>query len=687
MRSPGRFVVGLWTVATILIVAIAWLGLAIVDRLRADAIDQGAARISQAVASTESLVNRTLLSIDVLLTGLPELVSSREGPAEHESTRRQLSAVVSSNLLLRDVVLVRPDGRVIAAGLETSERLGLSLPAAFLARVEQPGPAEISVSDPIDSFEYSEDVMYIARPLAVEDRTVIAVAVVPMAQIDSALAGVDASRGETMSLERANGQPLTSVPPRPPSLAEERRLPPSPLDGHARLVGVVDDGGPTLVAVRALLYPQLLVVGSIRLESVLSRWRSDRLRVLVLAAALSLAILAASAAAHKFVNNLAAARLETMRATEWLTQALASIPEGILLCDAADKVLAWNLAYVEHFPWLVPVLQRGMPFERLAGAIVEYLLPAATNAERATWLEARLRRHHSAQSEFEEHYAGGKQVRITENATPAGGVVSVFRDVTATELELARARVSEEAAAIAKLDYLSAVTDAVVNPTNAILGNLELLLAQHPAPLLRRPLTMSLNLGQTVLSSIASMFEAAKLATGVVKLAFTKFDPVAVVEEAVQSSRDVATVRAVTMRFAPGDPLVATLWGDAARLKTALVSLLRTEAEHMTRGELVVSMTMQPEVGGRSRLLIDIAESGMTPRVRNELVSQVRRKRTAEGPAGASPLGLQIARAIAQAMQGDMTVLQYSLKAHTVRLEVVVDSLSSSTLISAEEEA
>jgi signal transduction histidine kinase len=679
MSASSRFLLAVWTATAVFVAVVTTLTLTVVNKLRVDTIDQGTASIAQTVAGAEALVNRTFLSVDLLLGALRDIVRYRDGATPHE-TRQQLAGVIAGSVLIRDIALASSDGHVLVAANESTERLGLGLPAGFLTSVaRQPFP-RLTVSDPVEHFATSETVVFFAKSYGVVDgRPIFAVAIVPISQLSSALFRTEDLDGRAITLERSDGRVLVSAPPNglPASRRMAEPLQPSAADGQARLAMGRTDGTPSLVAARFLLHPDLLVTAGISMESVLARWTRVRSTIFLGGIILCCAIIGAAAGVQRHTTRLASTRQQVLDAKNWLEEALASIREGLLLCDEADKAVAWNTAYLRLFPCLEPVIQVGIPYERLAREASIQLLPDATDAERNLWITNRVAQHQAGRVEFEFQVNPNKIVRVTETRTARAGTVSVFRDITTTDQELARSRIAEQAAAVAKLDYLASVTDTVAVPTNAILGNLELLsLSDDLSSDQRRVIAQARDWGREILQAVSDLHEAAKLSSGVIPLDFAKFEPVAVVEAAVESLGPLARQRRVDLRIESGN--LQPLWGDAGRLGLAITSLLRAELEAATDSSITIAHSARPEVGGRVRFALDVVERGLPPRIRSAFVQQIHGISNGERLSGPHVAALQIARATMQAMHGGLSLTSHTVEMHAVRLEAVLDPAPAS---------
>src|SRR5262249_15593082 len=149
-----------------------------------------------------------------------------------------------------------------------------------------------------------------------------------------------------------------------------------------------------------------------------------------------LMLLAAGAFTHWHLGRLARARSELDRSKTMLDQALASMADGFLLCDANDRIVTWNPHFLDIYPWLAEVVARGVPSERLVLVGVNAILPDAAPEDQQGWVQRRLAIHRTEDGRHEQTLPDGRVIHAIERHTPEGGIITVYHDVTAAERAL-----------------------------------------------------------------------------------------------------------------------------------------------------------------------------------------------------------------------------------------------------------
>ena len=132
-----------------------------------------------------------------------------------------------------------------------------------------------------------------------------------------------------------------------------------------------------------------------------------------------------------------------------LEAALETIVDGFILYDRDDRLVLCNTRFRGMFPGLADLLVAGTPFPEFIRAAVRRGAIDLGGRSEAEWLADRLQRHEAPSGPFEQRYADGRWVRISERRTHDGGAVAVYTDIT----ELKR-RQEELLTAQARLTHL-----------------------------------------------------------------------------------------------------------------------------------------------------------------------------------------------------------------------------------------
>ena len=407
------------------------------------------------VTGAETAVNRTLLGVDVLLSGMDSflgLAARKPGALDPVPIRGQLQSALRQNLLVRHLALLDVNGKVLADSSPQGSGLALAVPAVFVDLALRQTSATMMISAPVINPSTADDVLYFGRLLRLADRTpVLVVAEVPVSLISNILVqGVGIERMQA-TLERSNGLLLASQPALGGRVAQ--RLSP-PLGQEQPAIRATQrparlDGADALVAERKLLYQDLRITANIPMDTVLSPWRHESRMIAAVALVFCLAIIAAGVAMLRYLQRMAQAQQAISHAKATLDQALDSMDNGFLLLDASQRILNWNRRYLEIHPWQRDLIALGMPFEQLMHNGAARVRADLNDEARAQLVQERMALLRIGNHRHESHLPHGKTIEVTERSTADGGVVILYQDVT----QLRKA--SEEIAQLAFFDPLT----------------------------------------------------------------------------------------------------------------------------------------------------------------------------------------------------------------------------------------
>ncbi|MFN7000918.1 MAG: hypothetical protein ACK4ST_12960, partial [Elioraea tepidiphila] len=289
--------------AALLLVAAIWIAVwSVIERSRQGALDAAAATLDRVGRAVEVSINRNLVQTDALLAGLPMLLNTYLTPegANHAGVAQVLRELNNQNFFFRDLLLIGPDGLPVSSALAVSRRRTLPLDWRGAFAEASPGGG-VLLAGPVRNPVTQEWSVYIGRQIRLARiGPVLAVAEVQVSALGAVLGVGGETEGQRITLERADGTLLASLP-HDESRMGQRVSPPASEMLAAGGDGVVlarsqPDDVEVLRLVRSTIYPALFISASVRTDAVLAGWRTDRERLLWGASALAVLIGALSAA-------------------------------------------------------------------------------------------------------------------------------------------------------------------------------------------------------------------------------------------------------------------------------------------------------------------------------------------------------------------------------------------------------
>jgi len=654
----GRLI---WGATGLFLTALCAAAVGLIMAERSEELGQGQQRLLRFVASAEANANRTLVALDMTLASVDDLLGDLHDPTagiDRAALRQRLMQTTRQGLLLGDLAVLDEQGRLVAAAQESSNRLGLPLPDGFARQVVMQQVPALMVSAPSFSPTSAERVIFLARPVALGGRLRgLAVAQVAVADLGHILGQSVDDRELEITLEREDGLLLSSRP------AAERltgrfvtpELPSGWADAPSLLAPARLGGQPAMLAARPLLYRQLRVVGSLPLDVALAQWLRNRWIIGAGAAAFGLLALAFATVAQRQARRTARARAELAESKHTLEQALASMHDGLLLCDAEDRVVIWNPRYEVLFPWLLPVLQPGVPFRALAEAAAAALIPADDPTGRQAWVAERLSQRGKDRTMHTRTASAERLVHAVERRTPDGGMVSVYRDSTTVEFELARLKEAAESASEAKSRFLAAMSHEIRTPLNAVLGMNGLLLASPLNAQQRRQAELIRSSGQSLLALLNDLLDLSKIEAGRMVLEIVDFALRDTVAEVIGLLDARAQAKHLPLLLSCPPDLPARVRGDPSRLRQVLFNLVGNALKFTDAGQVEVRLGHRRLADGRIELCIAVEDTGVgiAPEVLPQLFEPFSQADSSVARRyGGTGLGLAITRQIADLMGG-----------------------------------
>ena len=321
-----------------------------------------------------------------------------------------------------------------------------------------------------------------------------------------------------------------------------------------------------------------------------------------------------------------------------LLDALDGAREGVVLIDAAGKIVTANRQAVAFFADAAPDLAPGADF-------------AAAFGERCGALER-----------GEMKLGDGRWVRLSRSATAEGGFLLVVSDVTEAkerEHRLKDAQEQAEAASRAKSSFLANMSHELRTPLNAIIGFAEVMAGQMFGALgSRQYVQYSADIvgsGRHLLGIINSVLDLAKSEAGKLDLVRETVDLGEVLASCLTMVREQCARAELTIEMAElNDPQIVL--GDASKLRQVFLNLLSNAVKFTEPGGTIAIATRQDAPDWVSVVVAD-SGIGMNPEdvaVALSPFGQVdsRLSRRYEG----TGLGLPLAKALVELHGGALTI-------------------------------
>jgi signal transduction histidine kinase/DNA-binding response OmpR family regulator/HAMP domain-containing protein len=326
---------------------------------------------------------------------------------------------------------------------------------------------------------------------------------------------------------------------------------------------------------------------------------------------------------------------EAEKQRQRIATAIETIPDGFVLHDADDRILLANSKYRELFP---------------AGADAAGPEPARAAPAAAT-------------GTVEDHRHGELRLRVTRRATPDGGCVTVYTDITELKQRqelLEDARRQAETANQAKSRFLASMSHELRTPLNAIIGYSEMLIEEAREigeDALVPDLEKIAGAGRHLLGLINDVLDLSKIEAGKMEVFTETFDVAAMVRDVEATIEPLMAKNAnrFEVRLA-GDP--GEIHSDQTKLRQNLFNLLSNAAKFTEAGRITLDVERRADPAGET-VVFRVADTGigMTAEQRDRLFEAFTQADSSTTRLyGGTGLGLSITRRFCRMLGGDVTV-------------------------------
>jgi hypothetical protein len=342
--------------------------------------------------------------------------------------------------------------------------------------------------------------------------------------------------------------------------------------------------------------------------------------------------------------------------------AIEAIPDGFVLFDREERLLAFNHRYRDMFPDSAEAMVPGASFEDLLRhGLRNGHVPEAVGREE-DWLAERLAQMRQADGITECQLSDGRWIEEHDHRTPDGGRVGLRRDITAQrdqQAALEAARAEAEAANRAKSAFLANMSHEIRTPMNGVVGMAELLCDTALSEEQRLFAETIRSSGEALLVIINDILDYSKLEAERMTLYPEPFDLERTIHEVTMLLQPRAREKGIDLMIDFDMFLPTRYVGDPGRLRQVLTNLIGNAVKFTEKGHVLVRVVGLEDTPGRQQVHVTVEDTGIGIAPENldhifgefnQVESQSNRKFEGTG------LGLAITQRLIDRMEGAVWV-------------------------------
>lgn len=342
--------------------------------------------------------------------------------------------------------------------------------------------------------------------------------------------------------------------------------------------------------------------------------------------------------------------------------ALEAIPDGFVLFDRDDLLIACNQRYRELYAESAEAMVTGASFEDILRFGLGRGQYKDAIGREEDWLRERLERHQDASSVLEQELEGGRWLRVLEQPTPDGGRVGLRVDITHQKEQqsaLDEARKAAESANRAKSAFLANMSHEIRTPMNGVVGMAELLCDTGLTEEQRLFAETIRSSGEALLVIINDILDYSKIEAERLTLHPEPFDLERLIHEVAMLLQPRARERGLDLMIDYDLFLPTRFVGDAGRLRQVLTNLVGNAVKFTENGHVLIRIVGLEAEPGSQQLHVSVEDTGIGIAEDqldhvfgefNQVESEANRKFEGTG------LGLAITKSLVERMEGSVWV-------------------------------